>query len=228
MAGMSLLLNPAHSLVLGLILVTLWMMSRISLTQFAISGSVAVLIIAPWIIRNNVEVGYPTFIRSNIGYEIHRWLATDPLDTKKVGASNPGRNPTQLALYRELGERRYMAHQTLLARDLFLNDPSFVMRRICYPHDRFLGRQRRSRLASALVWRTNTCKTVIQARIQSRAFRDTFLDRSFRYAPASSRKRRPYRSRDNYDRHYRIPYSLSCRPHDATLQAANRAISCLG
>jgi len=127
---MSLLLNPAHSLVLGLILVTLWMMSRISLTQFAITGGVTVLIIAPWIIRNNVEVGYPTFIRSNIGYEIHRWLATDPLDTKKVGASNPGRNPTQLALYRELGERRYMAHQTLLARDLFLNDPSFVMRRI--------------------------------------------------------------------------------------------------
>ena len=121
-----------------------------------------------------------------------------------------------------------MAHQTLLARDLFLNDPSFVMRRICYPHDRFLGRQRRSRLASALVWHTNTCKTVIQARIQSRAFRDTFLDRSFRYAPASSRKRRPYRSRDNYDRHYRIPYSLLCRPHDATLPGANRAISCLG
>jgi hypothetical protein len=130
MAGMTLMLDPAHILVLGLILTTLWMMSRISFTQFAISGGVTVLIIAPWIIRNNVEVGYPTFIRSNIGYEIYRGLATDPLDTKKTSESNPGRNPTQLALYKELGEHRYMAHQTLLAKDLFLNDPSFAMRRI--------------------------------------------------------------------------------------------------
>jgi hypothetical protein len=130
LAGASLLLNPAHILVLGLILSALWIMGNISLRQFAITASATALIIGPWIIRNNVEIGYPTFIRSNLGYEIYRGLLTGPWESKKASDLNPGRNVTQLALYKELGEHRYMAEQSRLVKDLFVTDPSLVLRRV--------------------------------------------------------------------------------------------------
>ena len=42
----------------------------------------------------------------------------------------PSRNPTELALYKELGEHRYMAEQNRLAKDLIINNPSLVLRRV--------------------------------------------------------------------------------------------------
>jgi hypothetical protein len=129
LAGASLLLNPAHILVLVLILSTLWIMGNISLRQFAITVGAIALIIGPWIIRNNVELGYPSFIRSDIGYEIYNGLLTNPWESKPEDW-NPGRNPAQLALYKQLGEYRYMAEQSRLAKNLFMNDPSLVLRRV--------------------------------------------------------------------------------------------------
>jgi hypothetical protein len=129
LAGASLLLNPAHILVLGFILSILWLMNRISLLQIAISTGAIALIIGPWIIRNNIELGYPSFIRSNIGFEIHSALVTGPWGQGNPNELNPGRNPIQLALYKELGEYRYMAEQSHLAKQLFINDPSFALRR---------------------------------------------------------------------------------------------------
>jgi hypothetical protein len=60
LAGASLLLNPAHILVLGLILSTLWIMGSVSF-RLAITVGATALIIGPWIVRNNVELGYPRF-----------------------------------------------------------------------------------------------------------------------------------------------------------------------
>jgi hypothetical protein len=130
LAGASLLLDPAYTLVLGLILSTLWLMGHVSLRQFAIATCAIALILGPWIIRNNVEVGYPTSIRSNLGFEVYRGLVTDPWKMENVNKLNPGRNPTELALYKELGEHRYMAEQNRLAKDLVINNPSLVLRRV--------------------------------------------------------------------------------------------------
>ena len=130
LAGASLLLDPAYTLVIGLILSTLWIMGRVSLRQFAIATCAMALILGPWIIRNNVAVGYPTFIRSNFGFEIYRGLLYGPWEMEKVNKLIPGRNPTELALYKELGEHRYMAEQNRLAKDLVINDPSLVLRNV--------------------------------------------------------------------------------------------------
>ena len=130
LAGASLLLDPAYTLVLGLILSTLWIMGRVSLRQFAIATCAIALILGPWIIRNNVAVGYPTFIRSNLGYEVYRGLLYGPWEMAKVKKLMPSRNPTELALYKELGEHRYMAEQNRLAKDLIINNPSLVLRRV--------------------------------------------------------------------------------------------------
>ena len=79
-----------------------------------------------------------------------------------------------------------MAHQTLRARDLFLNDPSFVMRRIAIRMIVFwVG-------SEEVDWRVPWSGVLIHVRPLFRLvfnhalFRDTFLDRSFRYAPIYS------------------------------------------
>ena len=130
LAGASLLLNPAHILVIGLILSTLWIMGRVSLRQFAIATCAMTLIVGPWMIRNNIELGYPTFIRSNFGFEIYHGLLYGPWEMEKVMKLIPGRNPTELALYKELGEHRYMAEHYRLVKDLVVNDPSLVLHNV--------------------------------------------------------------------------------------------------
>src|SRR5207302_545205 len=123
------LLDPAHVLVLALIMIVLWLLRGISFHHLAVAAAAILLVIGPWIIRNNIEIGYPTFIRSNIGFEVYRGLLFGPWESQQASNLNPGRNPAQLSVYKELGEYRYMAEQSRLARELFVTDPSLVLRR---------------------------------------------------------------------------------------------------
>jgi hypothetical protein len=129
-AGASLLLDPAHLLVLGLILVAFYVFASLTFRNLAITAGAVALVVAPWIIRNSLVFGHPMFIRSNIGYETYRGLTASPSEPEMASALNPGRNPAQLALYQRLGEYRYMALQSRLAKTLIIRQPSLVLRRI--------------------------------------------------------------------------------------------------
>ena len=130
LVGASLLLDPAHILVIGLILGSLCVLGGINLRQLAITAGAIALIITPWIIRNTIVLKHPTFIRSNLLYEVSSGLTTSPSDQKKLNALNPGRNPDELSRYVELGEYRYMEERIRLARQLIIDRPTDVAGRV--------------------------------------------------------------------------------------------------
>jgi len=130
LVGASLLLDPAHLLVIGLILGSLCVLGGINLRQLAITTGAIALVITPWIIRNTIVFEHPTFIRSNLLYEVSCGLITDPSHQKKANALNPGRNPDELVRYVELGENRYMEEKIRLARQLITDHPSDVVGRV--------------------------------------------------------------------------------------------------
>lgn len=130
LVGASLLLDPAHLLVIGLVLGSLCVLGAINLRQLAITAGAIALVITPWIIRNTIVFKQPTFIRSNLLYEVSSGLTTSPSDQKKANTLNPGRNPDELGRYVELGENRYMEEKIRLARQLIIDNPSAVVRRV--------------------------------------------------------------------------------------------------
>ena len=136
----------------------------------------------------------------------------------KVKKLMPSRNPTELALYKELGEHRYMAEQNRLAKDLIINNPSLVLRRVAIRIIAFWSRQRRSRMANSL-----SCWAVPQAH----AFRHTCLNRSLGDVPSSSPQQRPSCRRGICNHHSGISAPLLRSHNAAALQGAGRAISCL-
>lgn len=130
-AGLSLLLNPSHLLVLMTFLVINAMRGDRRVRRFAMaSGAGIALVVAPWIVRNSLAFDHVTFIRSNVPYEVYRGLLTRPSERERATQLNPGRNPAELARYVSLGERDYMALQGRMALDLIRHDPMVVPRRV--------------------------------------------------------------------------------------------------
>jgi 4-amino-4-deoxy-L-arabinose transferase-like glycosyltransferase len=129
-AGLTLLLNPAHMLTIGAVFLILLYSRQLKMAEISVAALASVIVVTPWIVRNNVEVGFPTFIRSNVGYEVYRGLSFGPSESLQAqNAARPGRNPAQLALYKELGEHRYMALQSSMARDAVTRNPVSAFRR---------------------------------------------------------------------------------------------------
>jgi hypothetical protein len=128
--GASLLLNPAHLLVVGAVLLLVVGLRRLTVREGAIIVASIALVVSPWIVRNSVALGHAMGIRSNVGYEVYRGLATSPWDPESSSPLNPGRNADEHRRYVALGEARYMAAESQRARAFALAEPWLVVRRV--------------------------------------------------------------------------------------------------
>lgn len=124
-AGFSLLLNAAHVLVLAALLAFAAVSRRLPTRRIFLQMAIIGAIVAPWVLRNTVIFGTP-MVRSNVGYEIYRGLATWPPDPVGAKAMTPGRSAAELERYRALGERAYMSAESEKAYALMLADPGYV------------------------------------------------------------------------------------------------------
>lgn len=128
--GASLLLDPAHVVVVTAVIGLLAFTHRVAWRHALVAGTMAVLVVAPWCVRNSVAFHRPTFIRSNAGYEMYKGLATSPFTPGEANALNPGRNPAAFAAYQSLGESRFFRERGRLADSILVHHPTYVARRV--------------------------------------------------------------------------------------------------
>jgi hypothetical protein len=116
--GVALLVTP-NLLLIGL----LWLIAAVlhyrakALAFAAVALSVALALLTPWAIRNQIILGSPIFSRSNLGLEL--WIANNDVSATSYGENNtshelyqPFMNPLEADKIRRLGEITYM-HQRL-------------------------------------------------------------------------------------------------------------------
>jgi len=122
-AGLTLLLDPAHSLAWTVALAALTFVRRFRWRCVAVALAATVVTIAPWCVRNSMVLHRPAYIRGHVGYELLRGLTSDPFDRGTAFASNPGRNEAELSSFKELGETPYMRARGAQAWGLLLRRP---------------------------------------------------------------------------------------------------------
>jgi 4-amino-4-deoxy-L-arabinose transferase-like glycosyltransferase len=77
------------------------------LRSLALAGVVFAVLVAPWLIRNDVVFGHPVFFRGNMWFEFH---LGNYHDSNGLGFSgkHPTNNPAELQRYAAMGEQRYI------------------------------------------------------------------------------------------------------------------------
>lgn len=128
LAGFSLLVDPAHALVLILILGALRLYHRASWRNLAVSSLAIIVIVSPWSIRNSVTFGHPMLIRTGAGLNLYRGLVTEPADGNTLALMSPGRNQAELARYTILGEYEYMKGESEKVSEFARTHLTAVMR----------------------------------------------------------------------------------------------------
>lgn len=125
--GLALLLQPEFLVIFLAVLVILCVQTRFRsrsciLRPLAIAVGSMFLIIAPWLIRNDIVLGGPTFLRSNFGIELdtsNRDHATPDIVSNLYNNSasdHPDVNPVEARRMAAVGERVY--YQLRLRRAL--------------------------------------------------------------------------------------------------------------
>jgi 4-amino-4-deoxy-L-arabinose transferase-like glycosyltransferase len=81
--------------------------SRPWIASLALAGVLFAALVSPWLIRNEVVFGRPTFFRSNFWFEFHlgNYHLSNGLG---YAGKHPGANPAELRKYAEWGEMRYI------------------------------------------------------------------------------------------------------------------------
>jgi len=116
--GFALLLQPEFLVIFLTLLVVLSVQahsaSRLRLLRsLAIAVGSMILIVAPWLIRNDIALGGPTFVRSNFGFELdtsNRDHAAPDIVTNLFNdpaSDHPDVNPTEARRMAAVGERAY-------------------------------------------------------------------------------------------------------------------------
>jgi hypothetical protein len=118
--GFSLLVNPALLPLLPASLV--WCGFQIHrqggkwLRPALLAVAACVLVISPWLVRNQMVSGQWAFLRSNFGFEF--WLGNTRYSTGRGwGGQHPTGNPAELARYQAMGEPAYVRWKTHEALD---------------------------------------------------------------------------------------------------------------
>jgi hypothetical protein len=107
-AGLTLLLDPAHSLAWSVAVIAIGYVRHLPWRGVMLAAVAALITIAPWCIRNSLLLHQATYVRAYVGYEFLRGLTSDPFDRPTAIASSPGRKDLELSSLKELGEPAYM------------------------------------------------------------------------------------------------------------------------
>ncbi len=127
LSGCTLLSNPS---VLPMLLLAgaarlLWApaRARVRLQRLGLFVMGTLLVVAPWIIRNERALGVVSPVRD--GFWLEFWAGNHG-DTSQSNppAAHPASNPQELALYRRLGEVQYLREKHVLARAYVRSHPA--------------------------------------------------------------------------------------------------------
>lgn len=83
--------------------------------------------LAPWVVRNYIVFGH-VLLRSNLGLELALGNAPGAGDPRAWQRLHPAVNPAEMARYRTLGERRYMAEKQREALHFIAQRPAVFAR----------------------------------------------------------------------------------------------------
>jgi hypothetical protein len=104
-SGVSVLANPSSFPALVL-------MAGFRRTRFAVTAvAIALILCAPWVLRNRSALGAPYFIRDNLGLEM--WLSNSDQSSPETVTNwplwnlHPNRNPDEAQVVAAMGEGRY-------------------------------------------------------------------------------------------------------------------------
>jgi 4-amino-4-deoxy-L-arabinose transferase-like glycosyltransferase len=77
--------------------------------QFVLAGVLFAVMIAPWLIRNDLVFGHPVFLRSNYWFEFHlgNYHFSNGMG---YSGKHPTNNPAELQKYAAWGEQKYIAY----------------------------------------------------------------------------------------------------------------------
>jgi len=129
-AGAMTLLYAAHWATLVVVLIMLVMVRRVSPAQCACVFAAIVVVVTPWMIRNSIVFGRPSFLQSNGGYELYRSVSTPPADPSLIQTMNPLRNPAEHMRYATMGEAAYMSEERSRAVAFIKANRTLVAERI--------------------------------------------------------------------------------------------------
>jgi hypothetical protein len=111
LGGIMLLVNPSLTSVLLVAMAWCGSRSRLSgkrwMRKVALSLTVCVLAISPWLVRNRVVMGQWVFLRDNFGFEFALGNYHASFGRGWYGF-HPAGNPAELARYKQLGEIEYV------------------------------------------------------------------------------------------------------------------------
>jgi hypothetical protein len=117
LGGMAAISGPVLAPVWGVLTLFIARSSR-TRTIFLVSGLVAIVVVAPWTIRNALVFGRFVPIKSNMFYELYQSNVLEPDGVLRLSTAygHPLNDTEERERYRELGEMRYVEN----ARELFL------------------------------------------------------------------------------------------------------------
>jgi len=124
--GASFLTNPTSLAALGLM--ALYRRARFAAGALAL----ALLMCAPWMLRNQVELGSPYFIRDNLGLEL--WLSNSGRSSPETVTNwplwnlHPNQNPEEAKVVAAMGEGRYNQMRMREARQWIGSHPKDFLR----------------------------------------------------------------------------------------------------
>ncbi len=94
--------------------------------------ALALLMCAPWMLRNQVELGSPYFIRDNLGLEL--WLSNSGRSSPETVTNwplwnlHPNQNPEEAKVVAAMGEGRYNQMRMREARQWIGSHPKDFLR----------------------------------------------------------------------------------------------------
>ena len=88
----------------------------------ATAAVICTLFVAPWMVRNRIEMGRWVFVRDNFGFELHmgNYHGSNGMGWQGL---HPAVNPAEYAKYRRLGELAYVDQAGASARDFIRESP---------------------------------------------------------------------------------------------------------
>lgn len=101
----------------------------------ATAAAMCAFLVAPWMVRNRIEMGRWVFVRDNFGFELHmgNYHGSNGMGWQGL---HPAVNPAEYAKYRWLGELEYVAQAQAAAREFIRTYPDEFVR-LCWT--RFTG-----------------------------------------------------------------------------------------
>jgi 4-amino-4-deoxy-L-arabinose transferase-like glycosyltransferase len=108
LAGLTVLTETVALLFVVAVLVYVTLKEQMKCQKVLIAFAAVLIVTVPWTLRNSLVFGQPVFLRTNLGLELYRGLSENDFANITDPRRLPGRDPVEMASYRELGEIAYM------------------------------------------------------------------------------------------------------------------------